>query len=631
MCGIAGGFAFNKEGEKYIGRIHDAIECIRHRGPDGDGVYKNETVALGHKRLSIIDTSSAANQPMYSADRRYCIVFNGEIFNYKELVAEYFSQHYFRTTSDTEVFLELFIKSGVDCFKKLRGFFAAAIYDSQLRELYVVRDRFGKKPVHVYRDETVLVFASELKALLAFGVPKKMNWEVLPYYFQLNYIPQPLSMIQNVQKLMPGTYMKISGSNVEFINYYKLSVRKEEYADLDYEAAKKKFVSLMDEATKLRLIADVPLGAFLSGGVDSSVVVALASRHKQRLKTFSIGYKDHPFFDETHYANLVAEKFNTEHTVFSLSNNDFLEHVHDVLNSIDEPFADHSAIPTYILSKETRKHVTVALSGDGGDEVFAGYNKYKAEWNVMNPSIKKTLVRSLDPLWKALPKNRSGRLTNKIRQLHRFSEGAGQNANDRYWKWASLMSEEDSYELFSENTAKKFQDHKQLKNIFSLNISGQDLNEVLLADVNLVLLSDMLVKVDMMSMANSLEIRSPFLDSEVVEFAFGLPSNYKIDRHMKKKIVQDSFREILPQQLYNRPKKGFDIPLLDWLRNDLWPLINNDLLQDDFIMEQQIFNVSTLRNLKKQLHATDSGDSHETIWALIVFQFWWKKFINETA
>lgn len=458
-----------------------------------------------------------------------------------------------------------------------------------------------------------------------------MNWEVLPYYFQLNYIPQPLSMIQNVQKLMPGTYMKISGSNVEFINYYKLSVRKEEYADLDYEAAKKKFVSLMDEATKLRLIADVPLGAFLSGGVDSSVVVALASRHKQRLKTFSIGYKDHPFFDETHYANLVAEKFNTEHTVFSLSNNDFLEHVHDVLNSIDEPFADHSAIPTYILSKETRKHVTVALSGDGGDEVFAGYNKYKAEWNVMNPSIKKTLVRSLDPLWKALPKNRSGRLTNKIRQLHRFSEGAGQNANDRYWKWASLMSEEDSYELFSENTAKKFKDHKQLKNIFSLNISGQDLNEVLLADVNLVLLSDMLVKVDMMSMANSLEIRSPFLDSEVVEFAFGLPSNYKIDRHMKKKIVQDSFREILPQQLYNRPKKGFDIPLLDWLRNDLWPLINNDLLQDDFIMEQQIFNVSTLRNLKKQLHASDSGDSHETIWALIVFQFWWKKFINETA
>jgi asparagine synthase (glutamine-hydrolysing) len=630
MCGIAGGFAFSAEGKPYINRITDAIACIKHRGPDGDGVFKTEQVCLGHKRLSIIDTSTAANQPMYSNDRRYCIVFNGEIFNYQELAAKYFPQHNFNTTSDTEVFLELFIRFGAECFKYLRGFFAAAIHDSLTNELYVVRDRFGKKPLHVYQDESVLLFASELKGLMGFGIPRKINWEVLPYYFQLNYIPQPFSILEGVKKLGPGQYLKVSDKNIEEHSYYELAVRKEDYANLGYDEAKDKLVTLMDEATKLRLIADVPLGAFLSGGIDSSVVVALASRHRQRLKTFSVGYKDHPFFDETYYANLVAKKFNTEHTVFSLTNNDFLEHIDDVLNAIDEPFADSSAIPTYILSKETRKQVTVALSGDGGDEVFAGYNKYKAEWNVMQPSLKKNLVKGLKPLWDVLPKSRNGKFTNKVRQLHRFAEGAGLSADDRYWQWASLLPETDSYALFSEAVQQNFNGRKQLKNIFGWNISGNDLNEVLLADTKLVLLGDMLVKVDMMSMANSLEIRSPFLDAEVVDFAFGLPANYKIDGNMKKKILQDAFREMLPEELYNRPKRGFEIPMLDWLRKDLWSLIDNDLLEDGFIKEQGIFNAGVIKNIKKKLKSNDPGDSHATIWALLVFQFWWKKYIHET-
>ncbi|MFL5810752.1 MAG: asparagine synthase (glutamine-hydrolyzing) [Flavisolibacter sp.] len=630
MCGIAGGFIFTSEGKKYIDRVGQAIACIRHRGPDGDGIFLNETTALGHKRLSIIDTSTAANQPMYSRDKRYCIIFNGEIFNYKELQSKYFSKHQFQTTSDTEVFLELFIKIGADCFKELRGFFAAAIYDSQLNELFIVRDRFGKKPVHVYRDQDVLLFASELKSLIAFGIPKEINWQVLPYYFQLNYIPQPLSILKGVEKLLPGHYLRLTNGDTKYEDhtYYELKITKEKYKDLSYDQAKTELVRLMDESTRLRLIADVPLGAFLSGGIDSSVVVAMAARHEQQLKTFSIGYRDHPFFDETKYAELVSKKYKTQHNVFSLSNNDFLEHIDEVLNYMDEPFADSSSIPTFILSKQTRKHVTVALSGDGGDEVFAGYNKYKAEWNVMQPSLKKHLVKGLKPLWKGLPKSRNSKLANRVRQLHRFAEGASLQPEDRYWQWASIMPAEITPTLFGETIRQNLHGRKLLKELVPYNISGNDLNEILLADMKMVLVGDMLVKVDMMSMANSLEIRSPFLDQEIVEFAFGLPASYKIDAQMKKKIVQDSFRDMLPPELYNRPKQGFDIPLLGWFKKELWGLINEDLLSDHFIEEQQIFNLQTIRQLKQKLHSSNPEDSHETIWALIVFQFWWKKYIS---
>lgn len=628
MCGIAGGFALRSEGKKYIGNIYKAIRCIAHRGPDGEGIFSDEKLALGHRRLSIIDTSEAANQPMYSRDKRFVIIFNGEIFNYKELKAKYFQDHRFTTTSDTEVFLELFIKIGVETFKELCGFFAAAIYDTVQKELFIVRDRFGKKPIHVYQNEDVLLFASELKSLIGFGIPKEVNASVLSYYFQLNYIPQPLSILKGVRKVLPGYYLKISDHAIEEKPYYELKIRKEKYNHLTYDEAKQRLVSLMDESTKFRLIADVPLGAFLSGGIDSSVVVAMAARHQQQLKTYSIGYKDNSFFDETKYAQLVAKKYNTQHTVFSLTNNDFLEHIDDVLNAIDEPFADSSAIPTFILSKQTRKHVTVALSGDGGDELFAGYNKYKAEWNIMQPSFRKNLVAGLRPLWKILPKSRNNVITNTIRQLHRFAEGASFSAEERYWRWASIMPAGSVESLFTNDLTKNLNGRKTLDELFQWNITGEDLNEVLLADMNLVLVGDMLVKVDLMSMANSLEIRSPFLDQKVVEFAFGLPESYKISGRMKKRIVQDAFREMLPHELYNRPKQGFDIPLLGWLRRELWSKINDDLLADGFIKEQGIFDVGTMRQLKQKMHSSNPEDSHETVWALLVFQHWWKKYIR---
>jgi asparagine synthase (glutamine-hydrolysing) len=299
------------------------------------------------------------------------------------------------------------------------------------------------------------------------------------------------------------------------------------------------------------------------------------------------------------------------------------------LHYIDEPFADSSAIPEFILSYYTRKHVTVALSGDGGDEVFAGYNKHAAELRMRTGGMLNTLVKAGAPLWSALPKSRNNKLTNTFRQLHRFASGARLQPNERYWKWAAFNNEKEAYGLLHQSVTEKIKTEfsQQVHDSFTSDIRSNDFNEVLLADMNLVLLSDMLVKVDLMSMANSLEIRSPFLDQEVVEFAFGLPAEYKIDGRLKKKIVQDAFRNHLPPELYNRPKHGFEIPLLDWFRKELWGLIDNELLKDAFVKEQGIFDLNRIRQLKKQLLSSNPGDSHATVWALIVFQHWWKHYI----
>jgi asparagine synthase (glutamine-hydrolysing) len=565
---------------------------------------------------------------------RFVIVFNGEVLNYQELSEKYLPQTIDRigglkTTSDTEVLLYLLIEYGTECLNWLSGFFAFAFYDRQKQELLLARDRYGKKPLVWYQSDSFFAFASEMKALLEWDIPREIDYTVLYTYLQLNYIPQPQSMIRGVQKLKPGHYLKISGNKIEtYEAYYKIHIDTASYGKYSYEAAQEKLVKKMDAAVRERMIADVPLGSFLSGGIDSSIIVALATRYTDQLNTFSIGYKDNPFFDETQYAKLVAKKYKTNHTVFSLTNNDFLEHVHDVLDYLDEPFADSSAIPVYILSMYTRKYVTVALSGDGGDEVFAGYNKHAAEWKVRQQSLVNTAVKTALPLWDALPKSRNNKITNTFRQLHRFAEGASLSLKDRYWRWASYNAPQQVAALLHPSVAEKVNQKEYLNERSSIlsNLNNGDYNQVLLTDMNLVLLSDMLVKVDMMSMANSLEVRSPFLDYKVVDFAFSLPASYKIDGMLKKKIVQDAFRSMLPEELYNRPKQGFEIPLLNWFRKELWGMINEDLLEKNFVAQQGIFNVASIEALKQKLLSNNPEDSHATIWALIVFQYWWKKY-----
>lgn len=629
MCGIAGIIAFNDKGKQQLDNTKPAIKSLALRGPDGGGVFLKDNCSLGHRRLSIIDTSDNGTQPMSDPSGRYTIIFNGEIYNYRELKEKYFAgKQDWHSQSDTEVLLQLYILKGKDCLPLLSGFFALAIYDTATAELFIARDRFGKKPLLYFNSGDYFAFASEMKALLAYGIPRKLDHTALLQYLQLNYLPPSASMVQGVVKLPPGHYGVVNKEGVSIAAYYRLQWQQPEGA-MDYASACARLEQLMDESVQKRMIADVPLGAFLSGGIDSSVVVALASRHTSQLNTFSIGYRDNPFFDETSYAQLVAKKYNTNHTVFSLTNDDFLSHIDDVLDYIDEPFADSSAIPVYILSRQTRKHVTVALSGDGGDEVFAGYNKHQAEWRMRQSGLLNSVVKAGAPLWRALPQSRNSKLSNIFRQLNRFAQGAKLDVKDRYWRWAGFLTQQQAGGLLTGkalSAVDKACYEQQRQAILNDLHGGNAIEDFLQTDMKLVLAGDMLVKVDMMSMANSLEVRSPFLDHEVVDFAFSLPTSYKVDGKMKKKIVQDAFRNYLPEELYNRPKKGFEIPLLDWFRQQLRSRIENEWLSEDFINEQGLFDPQSIRQLKNKLFSNNPGDSHATIWALIVFQHWWRKF-----
>jgi len=625
MCGITGVYAFNEIGRIYHINLWNATEALSRRGPDRGNTFTHNYVGLGHRRLSIIDTSNGGNQPMTDESGRYTIVFNGEIFNFLEIRQELQQGGIeFQSSSDTEVLLRLYMLEGVKCLNRLNGFFVFALYDNQREELIIARDRFGVKPLLYTIDEDKVLFASEMKALFVFGFPRELDAVSLQQYLQLNYIPAPDTIFKDVKKLLPGHWMKIKGREIIVEKYYQIPAQKPGLGQiLSYEAAQNQLTKLLEAAVQRRMIADVPLGAFLSGGIDSSVIVALASRHTNQLNTFSIGYRDEPFFDETRYANLVARKFNTNHTVFSLSNDDLLDGLYDMLDYTDEPFADSSALAVYILSKRTRKKVTVALSGDGADEIFAGYNKHAAEFRVRAGGWQNSMVASLKTLWDALPKSRSSSFGNKVRQLQKFAEITALSPRERYWRMATFTSDTEAGTLLNVAAQQGFAARKNT--ILRHLADEKDFNNFLRTDVELVLANDMLTKVDLMSMANSLEVRNPFLDYTVVEFAFSLPTGYKIDSRMKKKIVQDAFRNELPPELYKRPKHGFEVPLLKWMRNELKSLITDDLLADDFIAGQGIFSVTEVRKLKEKLFSANPEDVHARIWGLIVFQYWWKK------
>jgi asparagine synthase (glutamine-hydrolysing) len=631
MCGIAGAYSFknNEVSKKWL---QDAATCLNKRGPDNQNIVTIGKASLVHARLSIIDTSSAANQPMYDATGRYSIIFNGEIFNYQAVSKQLEEKGIqFKTHSDTEVLLYAYIIFGETCLHKLNGFFAFAIHDKQEDKLFIACDRFGIKPLYYYFDENYFFFGSELKAILAFPVKKEINWSAACLYFQLNYIPGKNSIFKNIHRLEPGHYINITEAGYKIEKWYSIpySALSAETNQLSYTDQKKRLIGLMEDSVRLRLIADVPLGAFLSGGIDSSVVTAMAVRHTQKLNTFSIGFEGNGYFDETPYANLVAKHFNTNHTVFKLKNDDLYQSLHELLDYTDEPFADSSALLVNILSKYTKQHVTVALSGDGGDELFAGYNKHYGEWQVRNNSWQATMIHMLKPLWEQLPKSRSGGISNKVRQLERFANGMDLSPAERWWRWCCINELEYVDRLLRGKTDEAMVGIIAARQQFSspVNFDGT-LNDDLLADVGTVLPYDMLVKVDRMSMRNSLEVRVPFLDYRIVEFAFSLPVSSKIDRSIKKKIVQDAFRDILPKELYNRPKKGFEVPLLQWFKTDLKDKILNGWLSDDYILQQGIFNIDHIRQLKQRMLSSNPGDVHAQIWALIVFQNFWKKYMD---
>jgi asparagine synthase (glutamine-hydrolysing) len=534
------------------------------------------------------------------------LIFNGEIFNYKDLQKEVGD---LKTTGDVEVLFKLFEKDNINCLNKLNGFFAFSFYDSKTDELCVVRDRYGVKPLYYFKDEEKFVFASELKALLQLTGAQELNYNALNTYLRLNYSTGKETIFKSVFRLLPGEYISVKDKRISVKTWYKIAHRKKEESIND----------LLSDAVKLRLNADVPVGCFLSGGLDSSIISVLAKQHHNDIHTFSIGFADEPFFDETHYAEIVAKHINSVHHSFKLKNTDLLENINPFLQSIDEPFADSSAFNVYVLSKYTKKHVKVALSGDGADELFMGYNKHKAE--LLSRSFSsKAFTPVLNPVLSLLPDSRNKNFSNKIRQLKRYSKSANLNPAQRYIDWACISSEKEVNDLLLIKTRNNFND------LFAEAFSQKEFNPVNYADLKIVLADDMLVKADRMSMQHGLEIRNPFVDYRVVEFAMNLAEKKKITNQGQKLILKESFKDLLPEEIFSREKKGFELPLWKWLKTELKNDIEKKWLSEKRITEEGIFRYGTVHKLKQKLYSVNPGDAPAKIWALIVFQNWFTNF-----
>ena len=620
MCGIVGISIKNNASIQELSKIDVALKSIQHRGPDNQTNKRcSNNLALGHARLSIIDLSTSANQPIQDETERYTLVFNGEIYNYKSLKKDLIQLgQKFVTHSDTEVLLKLLIEYKEKAIEKLNGFFAFAFYDAQNDELLLARDRFGIKPLHFYQDDDKFIFGSEISSFFAFDIDKTLNSNAIDLLFTLTYIPAPISILSRVTKAKPGCYYMYKNGNLKTTVYYLPTIKNQQ--GLTYTQAKKDLEIKLNQAVELRMVSDVSLGTFLSGGVDSSIISAVAKDFKSDLQTFSVGF-DHSFFDESRYANDVVKKIGSQHTKIMLGESDFKQNFDEFIDAIDEPFADSSAYAVYLLTKKTKENVTVALSGDGADEIFGGYRKHYAEWMVRNSSnFKKTGVNLASKLMSGMGESRSGKIGDLNRKIQKLAKGYQYSNDERYWKWASFIDESDKNNLLQSKQNIIFQEF--------INIESNDLNEMLIQDQKFILPNDMLLKVDMMSMSNALEVRTPFLDHNLVDFVNGLPSNFKVNKNGRKQILIDTFKNRLPESVYKRQKKGFEIPLQSWIGKNMDEILFSDLFSKSYIEKQGLFRYEFIDDLRKNWNNPKLGDKIYLIWTLLIFQHWWNKYIH---
>ncbi|NIO49829.1 MAG: asparagine synthase (glutamine-hydrolyzing) [Candidatus Aminicenantes bacterium] len=641
MCGICG--KINIEGKEIrrelIARMNSTLY---YRGPDDEGIYINDpskgadrtlpSVGLGHKRLSIIDLSKAGRQPMSNEDGSIQMVFNGEIYNFKSLKKELEQNgHHFTSRTDCEVLIHLYEKEGIECIKRLNGMFAFALWDSKNQALFLCRDRLGIKPLFYSWDGKSLSFASEIKSILCDPeVSKNIDWDALNLYLTLNYISAPYTIFKEIKKLEPGCYIIVRKEGFEIKEYWDIEKGAEsrENKGKNIGTYKKNLYDLLEDAVRIRLIADVPLGAFLSGGIDSSIIVGLMSRVSDSpINTYSIGYKDIPLFDETEYAREVAKLNQTHHHEIVLSAKDVLNTIPEVLTYLDEPFADSSAIPQYIVSRETKKHVKVALSGDGGDELFAGYRMYSGEyWYSLYKLFPRVLrTKLIEPLLNSLPDSRDKYLLEHIRRLKKFVIGAKGRFEDRVFAWNEIFSRELREKIMNKKKIELEKINPDLgKEMLIKKLSSFDddnINKMLYMDLKISLPNDMLSKVDWMSMKNSLEVRVPFLDHRLVEYVFQIHGNLKLKGKKGKYILLETFKNILPQLVLKKPKWGFEVPISRWLKSELRFLIN-EYLSKKKIEKQGIFNFKPIEKLTDDL-LQDRSDTSWHLWNLIVFQTWY--------
>lgn len=617
MCGITGHYHFNSDAKIDESQLKNSLQTLRKRGPDSQNVQILPGIGLGHTRLSIIDLNASANQPMKDPTGRYTLVFNGEIFNYKELRQELGVE----TRSDTEVLLSAYSRWKEKCLEKLNGFFSFVIYDHSEHSLFAARDRFGIKPFLYSLNNRSLYFASELKALMEYPIPRNLSDSANNAFFQLSYIPGAQGIFQDVKRLLPGYYLKVKNGELNLHSYHLIAPSRP--SSIKFNEAKEHLKVLVEESVDIWTESDAPLGAFLSGGIDSSIVVAITSQKIPHLKTFSVAFPDSDFHNESPFALSVARKFQTEHTEIPVTTENLYACVDQVLEYLDEPFADSSAIPTFALSQQVGKHIRVALSGDGADEVFGGYEKYTAEALVQNWQSFLKPTRLLLPLIQHLPQSRDSKWTNKIRKANRFLKGLSLDESDRYLQWCSFVAPKTVQALISESHY-----NQNWKNDlpFPEQDSFRGLNRTLYRDSRMVLPNDMLTKVDLMSMANSLEVRPLLLDHRIVDFVFSLPDSFKVHGHQKKKLLLEAFKSLLPHEVYSRPKHGFTVELMPFFRNHFWQKLNDVYLNDTFVRDQGIFNPGAIQKVKQQIKDEKATDIQALVWALITFQNFWLKF-----
>lgn len=574
---------------------------LHHRGPDNQGVFENKEACLGHRRLAIIDLNEEANQPFHSSCGRYTLVFNGEVYNYKTLKEKYGFQC--RTNSDTEVLLTGLMEIGKDFISEINGFFSFFFWDHQGKKGLLVRDRMGIKPLYYCCQEKNFAFCSELKPFQHLGIAFEIDQNALASYFKFNYIPAPDTILKEVKKVQPGELIELDENGIKKSFFYELKEQKSTPAH---------FKELLEDAVRLRLQADVPVGCFLSGGVDSSVISFLAKRHKNNLKTFSIGFPQSKYFDESPFAEEVAQKIGSDHHTIHLSDDKILGQLDVILNAFDEPFADSSAIAAYFLSEETAKHLKVVLSGDGADELLGGYNKHEAYLRSLHKDFKNTMVRPLKFFPLGLKGSRGGKWTNKLRQAGKFSTLLGTHHANRYDFLAQFQSVTFVKGLLLSDKAEPFE----------VKMDGKGLKHFLKKDLGFVLPNDMLKKMDFASMQHSLELRTPFLDHRLIESALGLENQFLIDQGRRKKVLYDLFCKELPSNVWNRPKHGFEVPLqkiVEELKYKYSHFLNND-----FIVSQGLFNPAAI----KKLCSDYSGNNLYSLWAYFVFQKWYQNFFK---
>lgn len=630
MCGIAGFLPRFEIAEKreLLKRMTD---IITYRGPDEEGHFIRDNVAMGMRRLSIIDLKGGS-QPIYNEDETIAIVYNGEVFNYKDLQNELKSLgHIFKSDCDTETIVHAYEEYGFDCINKLNGMFGFAIWDSKKEILFIARDRLGVKPMHYYHDDESFVFGSEIKSILEFpGVNRQIDPVALNLYLAFYYIPAPYTIFKGIKKLLPGHYMVISKDKEPVINKYWDIKRDDKIYNLSYEEHKSNIRNLLSDSVSRRMIADVPLGAFLSGGIDSSIVVGLMARSSSKpVETFNIAFKDYKVYDESDRARAVASFNKTNHHEFVLEYNDLMEVLPKIIWDLEEPFADSSAIPTYYVARETRKHVTVALSGDGGDELFGGYTKYTGEYwlglyNRLPVLLRKQVVERIIDI---LPAGRGNRFKELTRKAKKFLRSNGALAEERHHGLMLSFSDDMRASLLADNEQLVREVSQNIVNEYFLRYENADnLFRMSYTDLKLALPDDMLTKVDKMTMLNSLEARTPFLDYRLAEYAFNVPSKYKLVGTNGKYILKDTFKDLLPEGILNKPKSGFGVPVGEWFKKDLNSLLMETLSKNK-IETQGLFSYNYISGLIED-HISERNDFTPQIWSLLVFELWYEMYMR---